>query len=96
MTTPESEEPAVLVCMRLADMVVVHPAQIEGLCHKCGAIVGIYPTGQRALKTYPKMKITCVQCTLTEKRMAHDEDRPAGSMKEIIQESFESVPVRKT
>lgn len=38
---------ATLICMRLADMYLVHPDMVEGVCAQCSEPVGIYPSGQR-------------------------------------------------
>ena len=53
---------SVLITMRLSDMQRVHPEQITGRCVECGHEVGIYPSGQRALKTHPGMKVVCQVC----------------------------------
>jgi ribosomal protein S27E len=89
---PMNDEPTMLVCTRLADMTVMHPDQSWDLCHECGHVVGVYPTGQRVIKEYPKMKVVCSDCanTLIE---PGDEVSPAGSVEEITQERNESKPV---
>lgn len=51
-----------LVCMRLADMTRVHPRQIERPCSRCGAICGVYPSGQNVLRNHPLAKIVCQRC----------------------------------
>jgi len=51
-----------LVCMRLNDMIVVHPDQIERQCHRCGEVVGIYPSGQMVLAASSRIDITCQVC----------------------------------
>lgn len=51
-----------LIAMRLADMRRVHPEQVVGRCADCGHEVGIYPSGQNALKTYPGMRVVCQIC----------------------------------
>ena len=53
---------AILITMRLTDMHRVHPDQITGKCADCGHTVGIYPSGQNALKEYPDLKIVCQVC----------------------------------
>lgn len=89
-------EQAVLVAMRLVDMARVHPAQDNSrLCSRCGEKVGIYPSGQRALKTYPLIVIECVPCAFAGRR-AGDIDLPAaGTLDEIRQEIRESREVPK-
>lgn len=51
-----------LLCMRLDDMVFVHPEQITQHCSLCDAIVGIYPSGQRILFEHPDAEIICHVC----------------------------------
>ncbi len=51
-----------LLCMRLADMIRVHPKQIQGRCAVCDEVVGIYPSGQRVLKERPDVRIVCNVC----------------------------------
>jgi hypothetical protein len=52
-----------LVVMRLADMGRVHPGQDNSrVCSKCGERVGIYPSGQRALRNFPAMPVVCFVC----------------------------------
>jgi hypothetical protein len=81
------------------DMRVMHPAQTQELCSKCQHIVGVYPTGQRAIAKYPNMKILCSVCAGLETVPGGDEVSveciPAGSIEEIIQEKRESIPVGK-
>jgi hypothetical protein len=60
-----SRAPDELVTMRLADMNRVHPAQDNShACSACGHQVGIYPSGQRALRQHPNMKIMCIRCAV--------------------------------
>lgn len=51
-----------LVVMRLVDMHRVHPRQIERPCAKCGEVVGIYPSGQAAIRREPDIEIVCNHC----------------------------------
>jgi hypothetical protein len=63
MLQPMKAQPTILVAMRLADMRVVHPAQDNTRsCDQCRQVVGIYPSGQKALKRWPAMKIRCARC----------------------------------
>jgi hypothetical protein len=56
----------VLICMRHADMARVHPGQDNTrFCSHCGARVGIYPSGQRALKRDSTLRIVCQVCAET-------------------------------
>jgi hypothetical protein len=53
----------ILIVMRLADMHRVHPSQDNSrVCATCGEPVGIYPSGQRVLKTDPTIRIVCSRC----------------------------------
>ena len=52
----------VLIVMRLADMKRVHPEQIERTCSKCGHVVAVYPSGQKAMKDYPDIQLICQVC----------------------------------
>lgn len=52
----------ILIVMRLADMVRVHPRQITGRCERCGETVAIYPSGQNAMKQIPDLEIVCEKC----------------------------------
>jgi hypothetical protein len=84
--------PMLLVCTRLADMTVVHPEQTQEHCSQCQHMVGVYPTGQRAIKDYPEMKIMCNVCA-SWAITPEDEIEPAGTREEIVKERDESVPV---
>src|ERR1700735_3975091 len=69
LTTGEGEnmqgKPDALVTMRLADMRRMHPAQDDThVCAECGHPVGIYPSGQRALRQWPEMKVICSVCAV--------------------------------
>ena len=57
-----------LITMRLADMQRVHPEQITARCEDCCHEVGIYPSGQNALRTYPDLKVVCQVCHPPGKR----------------------------
>jgi hypothetical protein len=57
-----------LVVMRLDDMWNTHPDQDNShVCSRCGARVGIYPSGQRALKDHPGTPVICSVCAAVEK-----------------------------
>jgi len=51
-----------LICMRLADMIYVHPDQITGHCRLCGHVVGIYPSGQSIMAQHPDVELVCAVC----------------------------------
>jgi hypothetical protein len=52
-----------LIVMRHADMIRVHPMQDNSrFCSRCDARVGIYPSGQAALKRDPTLQIVCSVC----------------------------------
>jgi len=87
------EGPSYILCTRLADMTEMHPAQIEKPCSECGHLVGIYPTGQRALSKFPNMKILCGACKAKSPFRHDDLGVSAGTMKEIAQEARDSKPV---
>lgn len=54
---------AKLIVMRLADMVMVHPDMAIMECEQCGVEVGVYPSGQMAMKMYPGgMELVCSVC----------------------------------
>ena len=60
-----------LIVMRLLDMHKMHPEQSnEYACEVCGAVVGIYPSGQRAIKDNPKLQIICISCWTKDDRPA--------------------------
>jgi len=80
-----------LLVMRLVDMGRIHPKQDNSkVCSKCGHQVGIYPTGQKWLKKYPKTVIICPQCV-----GPNYDGRAVAPMSEMIQESRESYPKPK-
>lgn len=57
------ERERVLLVMRYVDMLRVHPdMDISHVCSTCGEQVGIYPSGQRVLKRYRKVKLICQIC----------------------------------
>jgi hypothetical protein len=79
-----------LVAMRLKDMHKVHPDQDNShICLKCGETVGLYPSGQMALKANPGTGIMCVACAALQ---IDDEDemRPAGTWADVAREIDES------
>ena len=85
--------PDALVAMRLIDMVKVHPAQDNTrVCGTCGQRVGIYPSGQRALRDHPGMAIVCQVCAL---KQPPDEGVPAAPWPEIAEEARQSLPVKR-
>ncbi len=51
-----------LIVMRLANMSRVHPRQIKATCERCGHTVGIYPSGQEAIRRYPIIELVCDHC----------------------------------
>ena len=79
--------------MRLADMTRMHPAQDDThVCGECGAPVGIYPSGLRALRKWPRMKVICAICAV--KRPAElIETMPAADFDTIMAESRDSIKV---
>jgi len=89
------KKPDALVTMRLADMARMHPAQDDShVCAECGHAVGIYPSGQRALRDHPGLKIICQLCAV--KRPAQlIENVPAADFDTIMQEGRDSVDAGK-
>jgi DNA-directed RNA polymerase subunit RPC12/RpoP len=86
-------KPSSLVVMRLIDMGVVHPEQINTYhCERCKQQVGIYPSGQKALRKYPTLEIVCIYCASGD-RMADAEIEPASDWSEIQQEMRDSKAV---
>lgn len=55
-------EKFMLITMRLADMVRVHPDQVMMHCADCGHEVGVYPSGQEVLRQHADTKIVCQRC----------------------------------
>jgi hypothetical protein len=82
-----------LVCMRLADMRRIHPEQDNShVCFRCGERVGLYPSGQKAVRDNPGIEIVCAVCAEHDEA---DDIRPAAPMSEIIQEMHDSKDVPK-
>jgi hypothetical protein len=87
--------PDALVTMRLADMARRHPAQDDThVCSTCGHAVGIYPSGQRALREHPDMKIICQVCACALPPEAIDA-LPAAGFDTIMAEKRASYDVGK-
>ena len=85
-----------LVCMRLTDMVKMHPEQDSSrVCAVCGQPVGIYPSGQAALKRCPDAEIECSVCAIQAYDTTSDWSIPAAPLDDIRQEMRDSYPVRK-
>jgi hypothetical protein len=81
-------QPATLAVMRLADMHKVHPQQDNTrVCSGCGETVGIYPSGQRALRDTPGLRIVCNVCAWNLPPATVSKPAP-GALEEIGQ----SVP----
>jgi hypothetical protein len=90
MKTPDA-----LVVMRLANMHSTHPGQDNSrVCSKCGAAVGIYPSGQRQLRDHPGLPVICIICASRATPPDLELD-PAGTPDEILQEMRESAPVKR-
>jgi hypothetical protein len=51
-----------MIVMRLADMKRVHPDQIEARCAKCNEMVAVYPSGQKAMRLIPDIRLVCQVC----------------------------------
>lgn len=75
-----------LICMRLADMDVVHPNMTVRTCSKCGHEVGVYPSSMRAIEDHggePRATLMCYVC----KPVSRPTPLPPGGLHEV----FESV-----
>jgi len=78
------------VVMRHVDMVRVHPKQDNTkTCSICGQRVGIYPSGQAALKRDPSLTVICQVC---DARLPHH--GPTALAPGASREPFESVRKR--
>lgn len=85
-----SERP-MLVVMRLASMYKVHPrTDFSHNCERCKKAVGIYPSGQQAMRDHPGIEIVCHVCA--------EQDRGAIILAEplpgVEQERRESVDAK--
>jgi len=86
-------KPDALVAMRIADMARMHPAQDDShVCAECGAPVGIYPSGQRALRKWPRMKVICAHCAV-KRAPGEIENVAAADFDTIMAEGRESFDV---
>ena len=53
----------VLYVMRVANMTKVHPqTDFSHNCERCKKAVGIYPSGQQAIREHPGIEIVCDVC----------------------------------
>ena len=87
-------KPDALVTMRIADMTRMHPAQDDThVCGECGHPVGIYPSGQAALRKWPEMKVLCAHCAIKTRPPMEIETVLAAELGVIVQESRDSVDV---
>lgn len=85
--------PDALVTMRIADMTRMHPAQDDShVCAECGHPVGLYPSGQAALRKYPSMKILCSVCAVL-RPAEMIQNMPAADFETIMAESRDSFDV---
>jgi hypothetical protein len=83
-----------LVVMRLCDMHRLHPSQDNSrVCARCGEPVGIYPSGQAALRRDSSLKIVCNACVGKEGRDVVGV--PAAPWQEIAQEARDSRELKK-
>ena len=87
-------KPDALVTMRLSDMSRMHPAQDDShVCGECGHPVGIYPSGQSALRKWPEMKVICSHCAISAHAPREIENVLAADFDTIMQESRDSFDV---
>lgn len=84
----------ILVVMRLADMRRGHPAQDNThVCSRCKEPVGIYPSGQHALRQQPELPIICNVCVDMK---PGDIQRPtARSYEEFVKEHRDSIDMKR-
>ena len=89
-----SAEPQMLVCNRLTEMTKMHPQQDDThTCSKCDYPVGIYPSGQKAIKRWPNITIVCSHCAVIS-ALPTDKYIPAAETREeFAAEARESKPV---
>ena len=87
--------PIRLVTMRLVDMHKVHPEQVVMDCAFCGEKVGVYPSGQKALRLAPGPNEIICQVCAAQKVDKNDTAKPAGPIAEIVQEMRDSTPVKR-
>ena len=81
--------------MRLVEMARVHPAQDNSrVCGTCGHQVGIYPSGQRALRQF-KLTILCTHCAVKLPAAELVDNMPAADWETIAQEGRDSVEARR-
>ena len=87
-------QPVRLVTMRLVDMHKAHPEQVTRQCAFCHEPVGVYPSGQKALREHPEAEIVCQVCVgkKYDKTGIH---KPAAPVAEILQEIRDSHDVSK-
>lgn len=80
-----------LVVMRLKDMRRRHPLQDNSRhCSRCGQRVGVYPSGQRALRLEPGLAIVCQVCVAK----SHPSDLLQVLAPGALEESKESYEVQ--
>jgi hypothetical protein len=88
-------KPIRLVCMRLVDMRKAHPEQVTRECALCREPVGVYPSGQKALRLTPgQIEIVCQVCA-AKSFGPEDTHKPAAPFGEILQEIRDSTPVKR-
>ena len=88
------DPPQMLVCNRLSDMTKMHPDQDDThKCKRCGYPVGIYPSGQKALKKWPDMEIRCSPCAMQTMKPGDVNFPAAETPEELMKEMRDSKPV---
>jgi hypothetical protein len=91
-----TSKPDALVTMRIADMTRMHPAQDDThVCAECGHAVGLYPSGQAALRRWPRMKIICAPCAC-KRDPGEIENVAAADFDTIMAESRDSLKVGRS
>ena len=85
-----------LVAMRLIDMHKMHPQQDNSrMCALCSQPVGVYPSGQSALRADPTIEIVCWVCAKREFNSVEDRAEPVAALDVILQEIRDSFGVKK-
>jgi hypothetical protein len=79
--------PNQIVCMRIDQMQYKHPDQNNSKkCGLCGAKVGIYPSGQRALAKDSRLQIICNVCAEKTDFWGEVAEPAPGAIEEAIEQ----------
>jgi hypothetical protein len=79
--------------MRHANMTRVHPqTEFAHRCARCNHVVGIFPSGQKALREMPELEIVCDVCAGDTTAVFNTGTMLPG----VRQEARESLPLDPT